>query len=227
MLGQALAIFIGVCLAVLPGPGRAQEPADAGDGPFASEKSYFEAVLAHSAYIRPDQTIGLIRGVRLLVEDQVSGGCWTNARRIRASLRLELERAGIAVYEEDLAYNSVFSPVLHVEVYGHANGGVCIGGANMQVFAEVVERRGSLSQTGKVFNIGGTIVLWRSNALYSTGGILNAQLLDWAETGVETLIADILKARREESVAALLAVWPDEPPMTRAEFETKMGYDAK
>ncbi|MFP9137912.1 hypothetical protein ACLI1C_12105 [Devosia sp. XGJD_8] len=158
--------------------------------------------------------------MELLIDDQVEGGCWTNASAIAARVRAELEKFGIAVYQEPLALRTVFAPLLQINGLGYRAGGeVCVVSASMEVVYWGTTRLGDLGYTGRAFEFENPVLLWSQNSVFSNSIRVDDQLMNQAQEWVDTLIGDIAKARRSEEVEAVLSTWPSAKAMTAAQFE--------
>ena len=64
-----------------------------------------------NSIIEVEESLGLIRSVYLVVDDQVDDKCWTNSDQIKQKTRLTLEQSGIRVYEEPLFIISPFCKI--------------------------------------------------------------------------------------------------------------------
>ena len=211
----ALTVLAGVVAAV------GQEP-NFVTGPYATEQDYFKEVFASTTRISLEESVGLIRAVELEVSDQVDDGCWTNSSAVAARARAELEKAGIAVYTEPLAFNGPFSPALEITLVGFKSGGtngLCAGYAKVNSYYFDDTELGSLSNTGGVFKVRGVVSSWSKSSLFTSGSTLNAQISEYVQESIDTLVADILSARRSEGVKALINVWNNDPPMTQKEWD--------
>jgi hypothetical protein len=78
---------------------------------------------------------------------------------------------------------------------------------------------GSLSVTGRVFNVYYTGAGWFRSSIVSSGGNLNGQIASFAQEGVDSFVADVLSARRSSSTKQLVEAWHDEPPMTLKQWD--------
>lgn len=215
LAAAALYFLTGVVLAA------AQEP-NFRTGPYATEQEYFNEVFASTTRISIEESVGLIRAVELDVSDQVDGGCWTNGSAVAARVRAELEKAGIAVYEEPLAFYGPFSPTLEIVVLGFKSGGstgVCAGSVKVNTYYFDDTELGSLANIGRIFGVRGVVSSWSKSALFTSGSTLNGQVSEYVQESVDTLIADILSARRSEGVKELINLWNKDPPMTLKEWD--------
>ncbi|WP_417463298.1 hypothetical protein [Kordiimonas sp.] len=189
-------------------------------GPYLDEQAYLEELSANSVDVPPESAIGLTRSIELHISDQVEGNCWTNMSSVQARMRAELERSGIAVYEEPLAFRTVFSPVLYVVVLGYRTSqGSCVASASAQLLYNGSERWGNLAATGRIFSIHGRRELWAKAIVFNSSGNLNEQALSTVQEWVDTLTADIIQARRDEVVSQMLEQWDFTKPMTQVDFD--------
>lgn len=210
-------LLVGAILAGLQLPALAQ---GLPNGPFADENAYNAALAQVTATVSGTDTVGVVRSVELLIDDQVEGGCWTNASAIAARVRAELEKYGIAVYQEPLALRTVFAPILQINGLGYRAGGeVCVVSASMEVVYWGTTRLGDLGYTGRAFEFENPVLLWSQNSVFSNRSRVDDQLMKQAQEWVDTLIGDIAKARRSEEVEAVLSTWPSAKAMTAAQFE--------
>lgn len=192
-------------------------------GPFADESAYLGAVYDKTTTISGEDVVGVVRAVELIVEDQIEDKCWTNSTAVSARIRAELEKFGIAVYLEELALNTVFSPIVRVSGLGYRTGnGVCTGHVSLELYYFGSTRLGSLSYTGEVFDFRSPIAIWEANSIFTNSERLDQQVLDQVQEWTDSLIADISKARRTEGVRAVLSVWPEHNPLTQVEFDKMM-----
>lgn len=190
------------------------------NGPFVDENAYTTALARVTSTVSGPETIGVVRSVELLVDDQIDGECWTNSSAIAARVRAELEKFGIAVYQEPLALRTVFAPLLQINGLGYRGGnGVCVASASMEVVYWGTTRLGNLGYTGRAFEFENPVLLWSANSVFSNSGRVDDQFMRQAQEWVDTLIGDIASARRSEEVKSVLNTWPSAKAMTAVEFE--------
>lgn len=191
--------------------------------PFQTEFDYIEERLRHTVPVYPTETVGLIRAVELIIDDQVDGGCWTNLSAVRARLRAELERSNVAVFTEPLASYNVLSPQVSFSVLGYrVNANLCVGHANMRVAYRAHTELGSVTNTGTVFEFLAQAVIWERNSILSSTS-LNDQLLGFSSEWVDELVGDIAASRRTANVLAFQEVWHGELPQTKAQFDEMLA----
>jgi hypothetical protein len=204
-------------LTLLPLPALGQSLPN---GPFADESAYTAALAEVTSTISGTDTIGVVRSVELVIDDQVDGGCWTNSSAIAARVRAELEKFGIAVYQEPLALRTVFAPVLQISGLGYRSGSAgCVTSATMEVVYWGTTTLGDLGYTGRAFDFENPVLLWSANSVFSNPARVDDQLLKQAQEWVDTLIGDIAKARRTEEVQSVLSTWPSAKALTATQFE--------
>lgn len=188
-------------------------------GPFADEGAYNTALAAVTSTVSGVDTVGVVRSIELALDDQVDGECWTNVTAVAARVRSELEQFGIAVYQERLAFRSAFAPLLQITGLGYrTSGGLCVVSASIEVFYWGNTRLGDLTYNGRSFEFENPILLWGTNSVFSSGSNVDDQMLSQAQEWVDTLIADIAKARRTDGVRSVLETWPNPKAMTVEEF---------
>lgn len=197
-------------------------------GPFASEADYFDARSSKTVPISFDSALGLVRAVELQISDQVDGGCWLNAGAVRAKIRAELERSGIAVFEEPIAFRSPTSPVLELVVLGYRMSDVgCVATASLELKYSSDETLGSLTYTGSIFSVSGITVAWSNSSIFSSGGKLDDMVMADVQKWTDLLVADIARARRSPEVQQFLEVWHKELPITVREWEAQRTQPGK
>jgi len=211
----AVAGGIASVLAIIPAVGQNFDT-----GPYADEGAYLSALNTAKISVGGANSVGAVRAVELRISDQVDGGCWTNSSAVSARVRAELEGAGIAVYQEALAFRTLFSPLVEIRGLGYrTNTGACLASISMEMMYWGQVQLGDLSYSGAVFSVENPVLLWTASSVISNGGRLDDQFLDQAQEWVDTLVADIFKARRTEGIKAILQTWPSPTPMTQVDFE--------
>lgn len=195
-------------------------------GPYASESDYFADKSKATTYISHRDSMGLIRSVELIVEDDVDGGCWTSATASKAKIRVELERSGIAVFDEPLAFHTPTAPTMTLSVLGMRTGGangICAGSAILETEFVAGEELGSLSVVGRVFVVSSPARGWRRQTIYTSGSTLDDQIADFVAESLDQFVADVLSARRSDSIKLFESLWPRSDPMTEAELDSLMA----
>ena len=212
-----LSLLVGTILVAFQSPALAQ---GLPNGPFSDESAYIAALAQVTTTVSGTDTIGVVRSVELVIDDQIDGECWTNTTAIGARVRAELEKFGIAVYQEPLALRTVFSPLLQISGLGYRTGsGVCVTSASMEVLYWGTTRIGDLGYTGRAFKLENPVLLWSATSVFSNSTRVDDQFLSQAQEWVDTLVGDIASARRSDGVRAVLETWPNVKTMTAAEFE--------
>lgn len=192
-------------------------------GPYADERSYIDLRFANSIDISISDVVGLIRGVELVLNDEVDDGCWTNVGDVKSRLRAELERSNVPVYLEPLAAQNPFVPDFYVNVLGFKiENGVCVVSISASIEYGAYADYGSLTYTKKVISITAKNTVWERRSVLSGGPTLNEYIMSWAQATVDTLIADIAEARRKPNVSSALSIWPERPVITRKEMEQEL-----
>lgn len=209
-------------LSILLSSSAAAQTAPIQTGPYATEEEYQQERFNKTVLIGFEEALGLVRAVELQISDQVDGGCWTNADAVEARLRVELERSGIAVFDEPLAFRTATAPVLELVVLGYrVERSGCVASARMELKYPVRDYMGSLGYTGKIFAVSGISVLWSTSVIMNSGGKLDEMVMSNAQEWVDTLNADISKGRRASSTSQFLDTWNAELPMTAREWEAQ------
>ena len=153
------------------------------------------------------ESLGLIRNIGLIIDDQVTGKCWTNINQIKQKTKLALEQSGIRVYGEALTSISPFSTNLKFDgLGGRASAESCLG--SMTIYTLKV-----LEHDWKV-QIEYTASNFTRSAVIKGHKSLNNQFMSYSEEVISEFIADIIKGRSDPIVAKLLSETPDKPPLT-------------
>jgi hypothetical protein len=193
-------------------------------GPFATEQAYYSERGEATLRLSRSDSLGLVRAVELQVDDQVEGGCWKNAGAVTARLRVELERSGVAVFEEPLAFRGPTSPILRfVALGGRVDDLGCAASLQMEMFFIGREEMGSLGYTKNVFAITSLSSMWDQSSVMWGPSPLDERVLSTAQQWIDTLAADISKSRRVEAVVRFNEVWNEGLPMTAAAWEEQWG----
>lgn len=152
--------------------------------------------------IAPSDRIGLIRGVYLAVQDDVSGGCWTNAISIENKTRIFLERNNIGVFDEQLLSNA-YAGQLFIYAAGEAISNAygklgCVGrlSVTLSVYPTVEE---FLPSVGKVKLV--TVqTLWQGDWYLLSSPNLNTQIVQYVDSGLNSMLAEGLKNLRTNNI---------------------------
>lgn len=173
-----------------------------------------------SRFLNQIEARGLITTVKIDMSDQVSDGCWTNASAIEAKLRLLFEQNGIIVKLEDLAFLTVPGRSVYVSVLGYRNGGTCVAHAQFSVVHWVNSSIGGSNGLPK-FTVSGSVVSFEKNSIFTNGANVNQQIQEFVEEAASTFVADILSARRSESVRLFKNTYPNFGQNLATEIEWK------
>ncbi len=173
-----------------------------------------------SKLIPSDSTLGLISFVKIVIDDQAKGGCWTNANYVKSNLRLKFEQNGIETIKYDMQYANAFHPNVAITVIGfRQQNKSCVGYASLEVLHDSQSifggANGRDSYVAQHFTNN-----FNKGSLFTSGSKLNSQLNKFFEAASSELIADIISGRRNVVVKAFKAEYPKafEQPMSRAEF---------
>lgn len=162
--------------------------------------------------IEVEESLGLIRNVHLVVDDQVDDKCWTNSDQIKQKARLTLEQSGIRVYEEPLFIISPFSSNIVISGLGQrTESGICFGKIEVDSYREVFTDFSDVS-----------IKYYGSNFSRSSVAInsrnLDASFLSSVDTFISQFSSDVFAGRRNEHVGNILNERGDTKPVTMSEF---------
>lgn len=153
------------------------------------------------------ESLGLIRNIGLIIDDQVTGKCWTNVNQIKQKTKVALEQSGIRVYGEELASISPFSTNLKINgLGGRSSAESCFGSMTIYTLKALEhDWKVQIEYAASNFTRSAVIKGYRS---------LNNQFMSYSEEVVSEFIADIIKGRRDPIVAKLLSENPDKRPLT-------------
>ena len=163
----------------------------------------------------PARSIGLIQSLELVIDDQIDGGCWTNANEIRQKSRSILENVGIAVYLEPILDIPPFIQELRISGLGmRVPDSDCF--AHLEVKITALDRKvdGAITFLNTIENHSNAIVLVNSNSL-------DSQVLEFVETTISSFTADFLAARKDEIIKSLNEFKGKVPVKEWSEFSTK------
>lgn len=146
-----------------------------------------------------NDSLGAVRYVRVVTDDQVKDGCWTNIRSVEAKVRLILEQSDIATLSENQAYPSPVAPVLYVSAFGFRSGNLCVVHTSLEAVYSSYSSLGDSNQ-GATFKFVNPATNFSSSAMYTNSNNVNAQVLDFYETSTSEYAASVLSARRNEDV---------------------------
>lgn len=205
--------------------GRSQEFAT---GPYADEAAYLRALNDASVTISGSDLAGVASSVELVIDDQVSDSCWTNTSAVAARVRAELEKFGVAVFQEDLAFNTSYSPLISIVGLGYRlPSNVCFASVELTVNYWVSDDLGSLAYTGVVYRQQSWGTIWSAHSIFTNGRNVDDQVLDQVQEWVDTYIADIARARRVPAVQDAYERWKSTDPMTQVEFDAMIASFAE
>jgi len=172
-----------------------------------------------NSIIEVEESLGLIRSVYLVVDDQVDDKCWTNSDQIKQKTRLTLEQSGIRVYEEPLFIISPFSSNIVISGLGQrTESGICFGNIEVNSYREIFTdfSNTSIKYYGSNFS--------RSSVAISSRN-LDVSFLSSVDTFISQFSSDVFAGRRNEQVGKVLKKSGDTTPVTMSEF-TKIFEEA-
>ena len=177
-----------------------------------STAAYAEDNQSSGKYVEVKESLGLIRNVYLVIDDQVEGKCWTNLEQVKQKARLTLEQSGISVYDEPLFIISPFSTNIVIAGLGlRSDAGICFGSIEVRSFREIFTDFGDVSIKYSGINFS------RGSAALS-GGNLNSSFLSSVDTFISQLSSDVFAGRRNPHVSEILKKRKNSKPVTMREF---------
>ncbi|NVK25223.1 MAG: hypothetical protein HWE10_09875 [Gammaproteobacteria bacterium] len=102
--------------------------------------------------------------IDVVADDQVDGGCWTNAKQVVNAVKLEFQRSGFEIYDAESPNAFFFNRVVLTAV-GYEVGGTCAVSYNTTL--KVVDTDEKSYEDGK-YNLSSVYL----TLLWSNGGIL-------------------------------------------------------
>lgn len=170
-------------------------------------------------------SLGLITQVYLVVSDQITENCWTNADNIKANVRLKFEQNDIEVLQYEPSFLTVFHPSVFITGYGlRAKNGRCIGNASFKVLYFFQAAYNDPRTVSNDYIITGNSVPFEKRVIFAAPRNLNNQFSTFFDTASSELIADILTARRNKIIVNFKQVFPSlaDKPMSMDELEKKL-----
>ncbi len=165
-----------------------------------------------SKFVEVKETLGLIRNVYLVIDDQVEGKCWTNIEQVKQKARLTLEQSGISVYDEPLFIISPFSTNIVITGLGlRTDSGTCFGSISVRNYREIFTDFGdvTIKYSGSNF--------YRSSVSLS-GSNLNSSFLTAVDTFIAQFSSDVISGRRNPHVSEILKKQETSKPVTMREY---------
>lgn len=153
-------------------------------------------------WIHPKIAPGVVRHVRLVVDDQVSGSCWTNSRDAFVKVRLVLEKIDVSVTEEEFSFYEVTTPFVVLKALGLRSGNSCAVHATFSVEYQAISEASRLN--GVSAEVVHLPIMFSRSAIFTNGSSANRQLTTFFETSAEDLASEVLSGRRDPDVRAYL-----------------------
>lgn len=168
--------------------------------------------------------VGLMESAYLLVNDDVSGGCWTNIQAVKDRIRYRLESEGISVSQEEFLITTPKNPIIVFSVFGDRFVGRCGASYRLEV---LVPAASSSWGTGSKVNVAirGLMPLWVNSGRLTSAvdAKANGQLINSADSLMDSLLADVLSSRKDKMVVnAKKQCFKEFHPMTFREYEEKL-----
>lgn len=162
--------------------------------------AFFAAIptASNAESIWSDESLGLIKHVSINIQDDVTGGCWTNMNSIKQSARLKLEQSGVNVYSEQLPGDTPFA--YNIDIYGSGmrrDSSTCVGS-----FAIRISSLGYVEFDSELEIAGSTLIFDAGAVGY--GPTLNKNFKEIADSQITQLSAEIISQRRNPTIAAAI-----------------------
>lgn len=142
--------------------------------------------------------LGLVSRVDLVVDDQVSDGCWTNSSTVKSKVQLIFEQSNIPVQE--YALHLVWQPQVTLFALGGRSGnGMCAVTASLQVYAWSAARLPTF-ESELLTTV--TLASFSDTGIFTNSSNANGQLTDFFEGAASELAANIISARRSAGAKA-------------------------
>lgn len=191
-------------------------------GPYRNEDAYLDQRYDRTEAISSEYTVGLMRYAEIQFDDRVNDRCLADKDTIVARVKQGLDRSGVDVIDEPLAFYMPLFPLVRIEATGYRTAsGVCAVSAHLSVTYEGRNAFGKLSSFGKVYELKSTAIIWSKNGIVAddknVDGLLKDEVTDW----VNELSRDIKLARGNKGVVRLLSAWKNMRPMTEADFQAQ------
>ena len=139
-----------------------------------------------------NQSLGLIKTVKLVVKDNVTGNCWTNVSHVQQNTRWKLEQSSIAVEKEVDFTARPANALVYVYGAGRRVRGTCFGSIDVEVtrLDRSTYRDTSLTTEVRLYRCGS----------FGWGSSINDTITSTVDECIAELAADVLRARRDPAV---------------------------
>lgn len=146
------------------------------------------------------QSRGLIKQVRLVVKDNVTGNCWTNVNHVKQNSRWKLEQSHIAVEDPIDPDSQPTNALMYVYGVGRRVRGNCFGSIDV----ELTRLDGARYSDTRIIT---EVRLFRCGS-FAWGSSLNDSIAATVDECVAEFAGDVLEYRRDPAVQTLLKNLP-------------------
>lgn len=163
---------------------------------------------------------GIIHHSQLILEDDVSDRCWTNAETISSKVRLLFEQNEISVLAEAPAYYSGSIVMTTMSALGfRAENGLCAVSAYFSVNSVVSQTLGGENDINE-YHVTYLSEIFRKSSIFVASRNSDQQLADFFEGHSSEFVANVVSSRRDPIVARFMSDFPQlaSAPMTRATY---------
>ncbi|MFA8442250.1 hypothetical protein [Yoonia sp.] len=172
-------------------------------------------------YMPWGSVVGLTQNIKLHLNDDVDGNCWTNPNSVRSSAFLMFEQNDIFVPDYEPAFISYATPQATISAFGfRTNNGLCAVSANFVVQYGSSEVLGGADGKAR-FSFPTTVNIFENTAIFVNSSNVNEQLADYFEGQVSEFIARSISSRRTDEFDKYFELYPrsNERPMSMEEWE--------
>lgn len=176
---------------------------------------------AFPTYLPWGSVAGLTQNIKLHLNDDVDGNCWTNASSIRSSAFLMFEQNDIFVPDYEPAFIGFNTPQATISAFGFRTGnGLCAVTATFTVQYRSSEVLGGADGKER-FSFPTTVNVFENAAIFTNSSNVNEQLTDFFQGQVSEFIARSISSRRNDDFSRYFELYPpsDERPMSIEEWD--------
>ena len=167
-----------------------------------------------------EDKFGLVRNIKLRVDDEVSGNCWTNADTVKSNLKLKVVQNEFALVDYDPAFYTVSTVIMSVSILGYrTDSGVCAVSVAFDVRTPISQREGN-REFGE-FNFRYVGSLFSQRWVVTNPVNVNEQVRDMVDGASSEFLAKVLTARTNKNVVSYFENYPASgaPPLTKQEWD--------
>jgi hypothetical protein len=169
-----------------------------------------------------EETLGLVEGVYITIDDQVNDRCWTNADLVKNKMALVFEQSDISVKDEPNFSITHSFPAIEIHGIGfREENGRCVGYIRTSVIVTRTMNYGSDKVGLKVDVDNALASIFRRSAIYTSGDSLNGQIEENIESFSAEFAAKVLGNRRSEKIKKIKETLPGiSEYISRSEFNS-------